>query len=708
MEKSLKQLSDEGNSKIIKIALFGPESTGKTSLSKQLASFFNTVWTPEFARYYLQNKWDKNKEICDLEDMLPIAVGQTKLENETLLEANQFLFCDTCLLVTKVFSEAYYQYCDPILDKAAREHDYDLFFLTDIDIPWEKDDLRDRAEGREAVFEIFKQALIDNKKPYIVLSGDQNLRLKKSIFIVNELTLAIKMGFSTEDYLQIYELGMSMETIKKKLKIYKKGIPKFSLISPAKIESGIFRVSNSDFQKNADFFDTYKSKYKLLKFVPASGAASRMFQFLNIFLKEFDIQTESINAYIKRKKDTDLSVFSVGLEKLPFFEIVDAKLKEIYLDFNSFSRDYKNYYFIKLLLNSDFFDFSNKPKGVLPFHKYENHFGTAIEAHLKECVCYSSSNGESNLHFTVSENHQNQFETVVNLIKANVENQSGVKINISYSFQNKSTDAIAVDLLNQPIRNQKGKLIFRPGGHGALLENLNQLDADIIFIKNIDNVSRNHIDSVSKYKKALAGILIEIQSQVFGFLNIMEEGHIRDKDIELILVFIQEQLNVAIAPDFSKYSDDNKLIYLKEILNKPIRICGMVKFEGEPGGGPFWVRNRKGEVSLQIVETAQIDTENLEQASVLAKASLFNPVDLVCGVKDFKGNKFNLKEFVDPKSGFIVEKNSNGIDLKAYELPGLWNGAMAKWISIFVEVPITTFNPVKTVNDLLKSAHQPN
>lgn len=705
MEENLKQLPNTGSSEIIKIALFGPESTGKTTLAKQLAEQFKTAWVPEFARDYLQEKWDKTEQICDVDDMLPIAYGQTKLENDALSTANKFLFCDTNLLVTKVFSEVYYNFCNPKLDKAAIEHEYDLFFLTDIDVPWEKDDLRDKAEGRESVFAVFKRTLIDNNKPFITLSGDKDLRLCKAITIVNDLVKAKEMGFSSLDFVQIYEHGIPLENIQNQVNIFKNGITKTVLVEPAKVSEGILKLSENDFQQKANFFDANKSVFKLKKFVPASGAASRMFKFLSTFLNEFDIENESINAYINRNKDSKLSIFIVALEKFPFFKAVDKKLKEVMPNFDDLESDYKNYYFIKFMLSSDYFDFANKPKGVLPFHKYKTHIATAIEEHLYECANYSSSNGTSHLHFTVSEIHQNQFERIVNTVKSKVENESGNTINISYSYQNKGTDSIAVDLNNNPFRDENGKLVFRPGGHGALIENLNKLDADIIFIKNIDNVIQDNIESIALYKKALAGILVELQQQIFNYLNEIERA--KDDKLDEIIAFAKNNLNFEILEDFQKHSLENKINYIKNILNRPIRVCGMVKNEGEPGGGPFWVRDSKGNISLQIVESSQVDLVNVNQAKILADATHFNPVDLVCGIQNYRNERFDLTHFVDHNSGFIVNKNTNGAPIKSYELPGLWNGAMAKWITVFVEVPLITFNPVKTVNDLLKPAHQP-
>jgi nicotinamide riboside kinase len=704
MEENLRQLQQSGSTKIIKIALFGPESTGKTTLAKQLAEHFNTIWTPEFARDYLQEKWDRTGAICDINDMLPIAYGQTKLENNSLSIANKFLFCDTNLMVTKVFSEVYYDFCDPLLDKAACEHEYDLIFLTDIDVPWEKDDLRDKPEGRKSVFTVFKQTLIDNNREFITLSGDKDLRFNTAISIINNFEKAKNMKFSSTDFVQIYEYGIPLENIQKQLDIFKSGIAKTILVKPATVSDGILKLSEGDFQQKAHFFDNNKSNIQLNKFVPASGAASRMFKFLSEFLNDYDIEKESIDAYINRKKDNELSTFIAGMKKFPFFEMVDKKLKEVFPDFDNLESDYQNYYFIKFLMSADYFDFANKPKGVLPFHNYKTHIATAVEEHLNECGYYASSNGVSNLHFTVSEVHLSQFENIINTEKSKVEKESATLINTSYSFQNKSTDSIAVDLENNPFRDKTDKLFFRPGGHGALIENLNNLDADIVFIKNIDNVIQNHIDDIALYKKALAGILVELQQKVFQYLNEIDDGSI--EHLDEIIDYAKNKLNVIFIDDFAKYTLESKISYLKNILDRPIRACGMVKNEGEAGGGPFWVQDLKGTISLQIVESSQVDLANADQAEILASATHFNPVDLVCGIRNYKNERFDLTQFIDHNSGFIVEKNQNGKPLKSYELPGLWNGAMANWITVFVEVPLITFNPVKTVNDLLKEAHR--
>ena len=529
--------------------------------------------------------------------------------------------------------------------------------------------------------------------------------MEENITAKDNLTIA--HGFSEADFEQIKSHGISLAKIAEELAIFESGIPKIALAKPALIDDGILKYTVTEFQQFSNLFDTRKGDLKLKKFVPASGAASRMFKFLNEFLNEFDHENETINAYINRKKDKNLPIFLAGIEKFPFYEEIKAKLKLLHDDYYTMESHEKSYHFIKTMLSPQHFDFANKPKGALAFHKYEDHIATPVEEHLNECAFYAASNAVSHLHFTVSDHHENLFQKIIDEVKQKVEEASQTQLNVSYSHQDKSTDTIAVMPNNEPFRNENGQLTFRPGGHGALINNLNALDADVIFIKNIDNVIQDHIHEISLYKKGLAGILLALQQQIFEILQTIEDQKIGKEDITGIVAFMQQSLNIDIPEGFYKYTLENEIEFIKEQLNRPIRVCGMVKNEGEPGGGPFWVRDAKGHLSLQIVESSQIDTHNAEQARILAESTHFNPVDLVCGTKNYQGKKFDLTQFIDPKTGFIVSKNKSGKELKAYELPGLWNGAMAKWITVFVEVPLVTFNPVKTVNDLLKPAHQP-
>ncbi len=529
--------------------------------------------------------------------------------------------------------------------------------------------------------------------------------MEEDFTIKNSLTQ--QYGFTEADFEQIKAQGILLDKIEGELLRFQLGVPKIHLEKPATINDGIVKLSNEAFQEFANIFDAKKSQLKLEKFVPASGVASRMFKFLNEFLNEFDCKNETINAYINRKKDKNLPTFLAGIEKFPFYDEIKSKLKLLHADYYSLESHEKSYRFIKVMLAADHFDFANKPKAVLDFHKYASHLATPVEEHLNECAFYAASNSASHLHFTVSENHEVLFKKNIDLVKERVEAKSHTKLNVSYSYQDKSTDTIAVDSNNQPFRNEDGALVFRPGGHGTLINNLNKLDADVVFIKNIDNVIQNHIEEITLYKKALAGILLELQAEVFQVLEAIDRKEVKEDNIAVIIGFMKQKLNIDLLDDFYKYTLENKIDFIKNKLNRPIRVCGMVKNEGEPGGGPFWVRSLKGNVSLQIVESSQVDASNAAQADILAKATHFNPVDLVCATKNYQKKKFDLAQFVDHNTGFIVHKNNKGKDLKGYELPGLWNGAMAKWITVFVEVPLVTFNPVKTVNDLLKPAHQP-
>lgn len=646
MEKELKQLHKSESSEIIKIALLGIDFFGLTTLAYQLNQYFQTACPSEFATDFCAINFSSSNS------------G----ENDNFYDS---------------------------------ELHYDLFFLVDTgDAILEKEKLK----GLE-------QTLIDTNKPFFILSGEKKFQIKKAMSIANDFVKAKELGFSSQDYVQIFEHGIPIENIQKQLDIFKNGIAKTILVEPATLSNGILKLSENDFQDKATFFDANKYSFKLEKFVPASGAASRMFKFLTEFLNDFDIENETINGYINRKKDSELSIFIIGIDKFPFFEEVYLKLKTIFPDFDQFERDYKNYYFIKFMLSSDYFDFANKPKGVIPFHKYRTHIATAIEEHLYECANYSSSNGTSNLHFTVSESHKILFENIINIINPKIEKQTNTTTIINFSFQKKSTDTLAVDFSNEPFRDEKGRLFFRPGGHGALIENLNNLDADIVFIKNIDNVIQNQIEKTALYKKALAGILMDLQQQVFHYLNKIDLA--KEEYLNEIITFIKNNLNIQLSDSFQKFTFENKMEYLKNILDRPIRICGMVKYERETGGGPFWIRDTKGNLSLQIVETSQIDLTNANQVKILSSATHFNPVDLACGIRNYKNEKFDLTQFIDQNSGFIIEKTKGAKPLKSYELPGLWNGAMANWITVFVEVPLLTFNPVKTVNDLLKTPHQP-
>jgi hypothetical protein len=427
-----------------------------------------------------------------------------------------------------------------------------------------------------------------------------------------------------------------------------------------------------------------------------------MFRALFNFLDAYDPSEESLDAYFERTGDTDMKTFSEGLTDFPFYKIVQSRISG-----KTSSKDEEVYLFVKEMLSEDALNYGFYPKGLLPFHNYGDHTATPFEEHLKEASVYAKTDGAANLHFTISEQHGEMFNTEFSNVKGRVSSATQTSFDVSYSYQKPSTDTIAVDMDNEPFRMDDGSVLFRPGGHGALIENLNEQDADIIFIKNIDNVTvPRFADKLVNSKKVLAGVLLELQEKAFKYAELLEQENPTADQLEEIKSFLQNELNVRFSEKFAGFNIGQQIEVLKDKINRPIRICGMVKNEGEPGGGPFWIKDRKGNVSLQIIESAQIDTDDDGQSDILQNATHFNPVDIVCGVKDHKGEKYDLMNFVDTKQGFITGKTKEGRELKALELPGLWNGAMAYWNTIFVEVPLQTFSPVKTVNDLLKPAHQ--
>ncbi|MEM9850315.1 MAG: DUF4301 family protein, partial [Bacteroidota bacterium] len=361
------------------------------------------------------------------------------------------------------------------------------------------------------------------------------------------------------------------------------------------------------------------------------------------------------------------------------------------------------------LLKAHGLDYGNLPKGLLQFHDYGDFTRTAVEEHLVEGANYCKGAKDLvHLHFTVSAEHQEKFEDLLSRLQPQYEAQFGVHYDITFSQQQPHTDTIAADENNEPFRLDDGSILFRPGGHGALIENLDALAFDLVFIKNIDNVVPDHLKAVTyEYKKALAGVLLELQATIFGYLKQLEDRTTATL-IQEIEDFVQQQLYIRPPATYASSTLEEKATFLRQKLNRPIRVCGMVKNEGEPGGGPFFAENPDQSVSLHIVESAQIDEADEQQLSLLKTSSHFNPVDIICTLKDYQGKAFELKKYVNTQQGFISNKSKSGRALKALELPGLWNGSMADWNTVFVEVPILTFNPVKQVNDLLRETHQAN
>ncbi len=488
---------------------------------------------------------------------------------------------------------------------------------------------------------------------------------------------------------QLSDRNIGVEQLDLQIEMFKKGTKYLNLLKPATLSDGIMQLDKEALDYYIDLYDALSGNKEVCKFVPASGAATRMFK---------DLYT-----YLDSQEETPfITHFISNIEKFAFFEDLKAELQLEGLDIDDLIKD-KNYTpIIRTLLDKEGLSYGSLPKGLLAFHKESDKIMTPVDEHIKEAKAYLGKQPE--LVFTISEVYQSSFEQMV--LEA-VEKEELTDAKYALTYQKPVTDTIAVDKQFNPVVMEDGGFLFRPGGHGSLIVNLNEIDADLIFIKNIDNVvTSKYLETTVKYKKALAGILLEVQAKVFELRERIENYDGREEATNLkIQTFIEQYLGLHPKQTESMNAQD-KVAYFRDVLDRPIRVCGMVKNEGEPGGGPFWVSDDYKDVSLQIVESSQMDLSNKEQSCMLEEASHFNPVDLVCGVRNRYGQKYNLEDFIDKEAVFIAEKSFFGKEILALEHPGLWNGAMARWNTIFVEVPVETFNPVKTVNDLLKSTHQ--
>ena len=501
-----------------------------------------------------------------------------------------------------------------------------------------------------------------------------------------------------KDLQQLQAKGISQEKLEQQLNEFKTGFPFLKLEGSATIGAGIVAPTQDEVKQYVKAWNDYKAEgKKIVKFVPASGAASRMFKDMFAFVDaDYDVPTTDFE-----KKYFD------NIEKFAFYDELDALLKqqkgkgvkELMAE-----GDYKSV--AKGMLSKDGLNYGQLPKGMLLFHSYPEGARTPMEEHLVEGAMYAASNGEANVHFTVSHEHLDFFKAKVAAKADGYAQKFGVKYDISFSEQKPSTDTVAANPDGTPFRNEDGSLLFRPGGHGALIENLNEIKADVIFVKNIDNVVPDRLKPETvEWKQVIAGILITLQKKAFEYLEVLDSGKYDHEKLVEIARFVKRDL-CCVKKDLKELEDTDLAIYLKKKLNRPMRVAGMVKNVGEPGGGPFLAYNQDGTYSLQILESSQIDKNNEQYMKYFKEGTHFNPVDLVCAVKDYKGKAFNLPDYVDRTTGFISSKSKNGRELQALELPGLWNGAMSDWNTIFVEVPLGTFNPVKTVNDLLREQHQ--
>jgi hypothetical protein len=503
--------------------------------------------------------------------------------------------------------------------------------------------------------------------------------------------------FTQQDIERLLQQGIEVKEAERQHEIVKNNSGFLSVVKPAVSGDGILTMDEYCMRQIIRSYEQNTHNEKIVKFVPASGAASRMFKDLHSFRD--GNTSESV-----RK---EVNFFFEHLTEFAFFHALKQKLTENGLNLAELLKKKDYFTIIDYLLTEKGLNYAKTPKGLIFFHQYETLARTAFEEHLVEAMEYAcDANKNVHLHFTVSPEHWEGFETLKNNLLPQYEQLCGIQFNIEFSTQHSSTDTMAFAADNMPFRTEKGELIFRPGGHGSLLKNLNEIDADVLFIKNIDNVclDRYKKDTIT-YKKLLVGLLLEFKKQIFNFLHEMEYELLSEEKLTEIEQKKKKKFFISMPNSYQNLSLAEKQNLLFERLNRPIRICGMVKREEEPGGGPFWVKNAAGKISLQIVETSEMNLFDKSQKECLDKSEFFNPVDLVCSLKNYRGKPFNLSDYLDFSRYFISEKSQNGMPLKAIENPGLWNGAMSDWLTIFAEVPLSTFSPVKTVNDLLRKEH---
>ena len=494
--------------------------------------------------------------------------------------------------------------------------------------------------------------------------------------------------FNQKDTRQILARGASVRQVKQQIDHFKDGFPWMKIVGPATPERGIKVLTQEQEEQAVAYYKQADIKGKC-KFVPASGAASRMFK-------------DMFSGLATLEEGKDLAPEAPGARLAARIEAFAFYTPELFghpEDSPAYRRDT-----LHKLLKEDGLAYGSKPKGVLKFHRYPDEVRTAIAEHLVEAQEYMrNADGSCNLTVTISPEHRELFEEAVADIRETFEKRYGVHYNISFTYQDKATDTIAVDPDNKPFRKADGSLLFRPAGHGALIYNLNQVQDELVSIKNIDNVAHEKLLPVTaRYKQVLMGCAVELRDRIFGYLRRLDE----EPTVQLcneIENFLDRTLCIQMP---LAHSEAERVEMLRAKLNRPVRVCGMVRNEGEPGGGPYVIAGKDGCTSLQILESVQINHQDEGAMKAMSQATHFNPVDLVCCLYNYKGEHFDLLKHVDEEAGFISSKSYEGRELKALELPGLWNGAMSDWNTLFVEVPVETFNPVKVVLDLLRPAHQ--
>jgi hypothetical protein len=520
-----------------------------------------------------------------------------------------------------------------------------------------------------------------------------------------------ELNIFKEELIKEKSLRVSVDDIINQIKLFEKGIPQIKLERSCTINDGIKVIPDGKHEYYLELYQEALKNKKVTKFVPASGAASRMFKKQQTVLaKNNFISLEEIKQKSNKGDENRIAAleFIENINKFAFYDELKEKLEGDGKNMGELLKEGNTADIFRYTIEEPGLNYVNQPKGSIKFHSYPDGSRTAFEEHIVEAIRYAkNSDGIAKIHFTISPDHSDLVKTIIEPLFQSYK-EKGEAIEVSYSYQKRSTNTIAVTKENKPFRDSEGYLLFRPAGHGALLENLNELEEDIIFIKNIDNIVPDHLKGETyNYKMILAGYLVELQKKIFNFLLQVEAKKDNENIISEILKFIESELEIEIKNEINSLSFSEKTKHLFKFLNRPIRACGMVKKGRHPGGGPFWIRDNDGNLTRQVVETTQMNLEDEDQRKILESATHFSPVDFICGIRDYNGKKFNLKDFANPDTGLITTKSKDGKELKALELPGLWNGGMYNWITLFVEVPPITFNPVKEVNDLLKPEHQP-
>ncbi len=504
--------------------------------------------------------------------------------------------------------------------------------------------------------------------------------------------------FNQADIQQIIELGKTPEQVFEQLDGFRAGFPFVHLKRPCVLGDGVMPLPDARAERYLKAFRPHVEAGRVMKFVPASGAASRMFK------PFFALRKKIRDGQEIPRHQADLMA---SLPQFAFYDELRATMRRqgLSLEPNIDPQSYKKV--LDYLLGERGLNYAHLPKGLILFHRYPDGARTAFEEHFVEAVRYARArDGKAWLHFTVAHDFQSAVREHMDRAKRRFASLE-TDFEVGLSVQSRSTDTIAVDLKDRPFRTRNGRLLFRPGGHGALLRNLNDLRADIVFVKNVDNVVPDRAKAdTGLFKQALGGVLVGLQERAFEFLRAMESDSPNQELVAAVQEFAERDLNLRFPPGFANWSLEERRHRLFNKLNRPLRVCGVVQNQGEPGGGPFWVSEPDGSESLQIVELHQVDHDNHDQHAVWRSSEFFNPVDVVCAVRDCWGRPFNLMEYRDPDTAFISTKSYGGRELKALELPGLWNGSMARWTTVFVEVPVSTFNPVKSVVDLLRPEHQ--